>query len=291
MGSVYNWFSEPTQTRPKLTQTDPFVNMRPQQQEYERMLRGATTGSRAGQIGSPFAAPGGQQLQALQDLAAFTGQSMPLYRQSVAELGEVAGGAALDPTQTAPYQRYRTAQESLANQLFGERASQITGARPGAYNTSTRLAQIGQAAGGTAGQAGQRVGQAGFGLYGAERGRQEAAANAAMNLAPELSEAIFGFNEQLRRAEQEANIDQMRAQLQGMGLDQQTMDLALMYLRSATGEPQPYIQGPSPWEMTNQGLQGASAINWGGPGQQPAAPYGGTIYAPSGGWATPKYQE
>jgi hypothetical protein len=261
-------FMKQTQSPPKLTQTDPFVKMRPQQQMYEDWLRGATTGSRAGQIGGLGVGPRPEQTQALQDLSAFTGRSMPLYNQSVGELDRVAGGAYLDPTQAAPYQRYQAAQGNLANMLFGQQASQISGS-PTAGNTSARLAQIGAAGAGTAGQAAGRVGQAGYGLYGAERGRQEAAAQAAMNLAPDLSQQIFGYGEKLRSAEQQANIDQVQAQLMGMGLDQQTLQLALGYLRSATGQPARYVTGPSPWEQGNQLMNQASSVNWGTTGQQP----------------------
>jgi len=266
------------QAPPKLTQTDPFVHMRPQQQMYEDWLRGATTGSRAGQIGSLGVGPRPEQTQALQDLSAFTGRSMPLYNQSVGELQNVAGGGYLDPTQAAPYQRYRDTQRNLANMLFGQQASQIAGSHPGSYNTSARLAQVGRAGVGTAGQAAGRVGQAGYGLYGAERGRQEAAAQAAMNLAPDLSNQIFGYGEKLRSAEQQGNIDRAQAQLMGMGLDNQTLQLALKYLRSATGRPEPYVTGPSIWEQGNQLMGQGQGVNWGQFGQ------GGTPdpYTPGG---------
>jgi hypothetical protein len=287
-------FMKQSQSPPKLTQTDPFVKMRPQQQMYENWLRGATTGSNAGQIGGLGVGPRPEQTQALQDLSAFTGRSMPLYDQSVGELERVAGGQYLDPTQAAPYQRYRETQQDLANMLFGQQAGLIGARRPGAYNTSARLQQVGAAGAGTAGETAGRVGQAGYGLYGAERGRQEAAAQAAMNLAPDLSQQIFGYGEKLRAAEQQANIDQAQAQLAGMGLDQNTLELALKYLRSATGHPEPYIRGPSPWEQTNEllGSLAGGGVKMGGFGQGSATtPYQGTIYGASGGWATPRYQE
>jgi hypothetical protein len=286
-------FMKPTQTKPATTQTDPFTQLRPQQQFTEAMLRGGLGRARGGEIGSPYAGPNAGQLAALNAQQGYLNQARPAFTQGAQELERVAAGAYLDPTQSAPYQQFKQSQMALAPMLFQDVANQIAGrtSARGSYTTSARRLQQARGAGEIGGSLAQKVAGAGWGQYGRERGLQEAAAARGEQLAPSLSQQVFGAQETLRGAQQAANLEQLRGQLQAMGMEGNQIESLLKYLSIAAGTPVPYVKGPSPWQQVNTGLSSATNIAGSPAGTPAGSPYGGTIYAPSSGWATPRYQE
>jgi hypothetical protein len=178
-------------------------------------------------------------------------------------------------------------------------------------------------------QAAQDVAQAGWQQYAAERAAQDAAARAGVELAPGLAGKVFQNAEQLRAAEQAAGTAQaelnlrgqiaaMEGRLRAMGLDDQAIGRTLEYMRLRGLQGVAPLVGPSQGQQFTQGLQGMLPFLQGtmgtsggigpvgggiggmlgggggmlsnlfGGGQKG---YGGTIYGPSGGWATPGRQE
>jgi hypothetical protein len=248
-------FMKPTQSRPSTTQTDPFRDMRPQAQFAENALRGSLGASRAGEIGNPYVGPSAAQQATLGSMQNYLGQAMPAFNQGARELERVAAGAYLDPTKAAPYQQFKSSQMALAPMLFEDTANQLAGrsiARGGG-GSSLRLQQA-QAAGEIGGGIGQKVAGAGWEQYGRERGLQEAAAARGMTLAPGLAQQLFGQQETLRAAQQQANMEQLRGRLQAMGLQSGQIESLLKYLNVAAGRPAPYVQGPSGWQELNSVL-------------------------------------
>jgi hypothetical protein len=257
-------FEKPTQSRPKLVQTRPFQNIPGQATWMEDVLGGATTGTRAG-FESPYAAPSAEQTAELDWLQQAGQAGRPLFREAVTDLERTAGGAYLDPTTTAPYQRLRGAEMNLASSVFGQRAGDIgaQAAIGGAYNTSARQRMLAGQAGEIGTTTGRAVTGPAFREYGAERARQEDAAAKGMALAPELSRQIFATRETTRSAQQKAQIDQMEAQLAALGLNKAQIDTALSYMQLAAGQPVSYIKGPSVWQQLNAVLNSQQGYNFG----------------------------
>jgi hypothetical protein len=282
-------FMKPTQSRPSTTQTDPFRNMRPQAQFAEDVLRGSLGGSRAGEIGNPYVGPSAAQQATLGSMQGYLGQAMPAFTQGARELNRVAAGAYLDPTKAAPYQQFKSSQMALAPMLFQDTANQLAGraiARGGG-GSSLRLQQA-QAAGEIGGGIGQKVAGAGWEQYGRERGLQEAAAARGMTLAPGLATQLFGQQETLRAAQQQANMEQLRGRLQAMGLQGAQIDSLLRYLNVAAGRPEPYVKGPSGWQELNSVLSMSGDPNFktaiGSTAATPAPAPSANVYGPSMGY-------
>jgi hypothetical protein len=246
-----------TQTRPIATQTDPFTNLRPQQQVAEAYLGGQMGRDRSGEIGNPYVGPSARQTGALDALQGYLGQATPAFNQGARLLEQTAAGAYLDPTKTEQYQRLKTSQMNLGNMLFRDTAGDLADRSRNYYSSARRLQQV-KAGGEIAGNIGQKVAGAGWGQYGAERGMQEAAAAKGMTLAPGLANQVFGAEEALRSGQQRGNIDQMQGQLASMGLDQQKSNALLQYLGTAAGVPVPYVKGPSWMDRISTSLS-----NWG----------------------------
>ncbi|HJY45344.1 MAG TPA: hypothetical protein VJ301_12040 [Propionibacteriaceae bacterium] len=262
-------FMKPTQSAREYRQTDPFMNMKPQQQFTENLLKSQLGGSslgRAGGVGmpaNPFVTAGPQQQQALNALAGFQSQATPAFGTGLETLQKTAGGGYLDPMASAPFQRLSDARQNLAQMMFRDATGDINAraiAAGSPYSSSARIAQLGRRAGDISTQAAQDIAQAGWGQYGAERGMQEAAAARALGLAPGLAGQVFAGGEQLRGAEQQANTAQMQAAIQAqeanmrgrlaeMGLDQNKVNQLMEYLKLATGQALPSALGPSPWQM------------------------------------------
>jgi len=276
MGEIF----KKSQTAPRTTQTDPFSNLRPQQQVAEGYLAGQLGQDRSGAIGNPYVGPSAQQTGALDAMQGYLGQARPAFNQGAKLLQQTAAGAYLDPTQTAQYQRLKASQMGLGNMLFRDTAGQLSAraaARGNVNSSARRLQQVG-AGGEIAGNIGQKVAGAGWGQYGAERQMQDAAAGKAMALAPSLAKQVFGAEETLRAGQQKGNIDQIQGILASMGLDQQKINSLLQYMGTAAGTPVPYVTGPSWVDQAN-----AAFSNWSPMGQK-----GGDVQQSSGG---PTYQK
>jgi hypothetical protein len=278
---------KPTQTAPKTTQTDPFSNMRGTANRAEAIL-GGNLGGGGASFGSPYVGPSARQTGELNNMQRYLEQGRPLFRQGVGELQRTAEGAYLDPTTTSQYQNYRTSQQNLGNLLFSDAANTLNSraAARGSYSGSSRLKGLAGTAGEIGGQAGQQVAQAGWGQYGRERQAQEGAAATGMKLAPTLSSQVFGAEETLRSAQQEANIAQMRGQLEAMGLDKAKVDTLLNYMGTAAGQAVPYVQGPSWMDRINASLGRWSPAGGAGGSVQPSSggPTYQTLGSGSGGW-------
>jgi hypothetical protein len=256
----------PSQYTQKYQQTDPFQNLRPQQQALEGML-GARANAGPMGVQNPYAGPRPEQTASLAALLGYQGAASPLYGQSVAQQGGTVGGGYLDPMQQAPFQRLSAARQNIARDLFGQAADVVSGgaAARGTYNSSARQAQQLREANRLYNQAAQDIAQAGWGQYGRERELQEAAARYGTQLAPGLAGQVFNAGEQLRSAQQAGNQAQLAAQLQAAGLDQGNIQNILRYMQLASGQALPNLVGQSPWQ------QGTSVLNTVGQVAGPAA--------------------
>jgi hypothetical protein len=226
-----------------------------------------------------FVGPQAQQRQALGLYGPGLEAARPAYETGLRTIEQTAGGAFLDPTQRAEFQRMSEARQALARQLFGETAADINqrAAAQGIYGSSAREAALGRAQERMATQAAQDIAQAGWQQYGAERAAQEAAARTGAEVAPGIARQMFGAGEQIRTAEQQARQFEaqqrqqaaevrLRGQLEAMGLDQRAVAQALEYMRLAAGRFTPYIEGPSPYAESLSTIQTAGSLMGGAAG-------------------------
>jgi hypothetical protein len=282
---------EPRQTRRRYEMIDPLQNLPAERSVMQAMLFNPPyLQGRAAQLpgipgGVPaargtFVRPGAEQQQALAGYRAGLPLTGPAFTTGLRTIEQTAGGAFLDPTQRAEFQRMSEARQNLARQLFGEQAADINAeaARRGIYGSSAREAALGRARAAMATQAAQDIAGAGWQQYGAERGAQERAAQAGVQIAPALAEQMFRAGEVVRAPEQQARqfeaeqrqraaeLQQkaaeirLRGQLEAMGLDQRAVAQALDYMRLAAGDISPYITGPSPYQESLQTAQTAGSI-------------------------------
>jgi hypothetical protein len=294
---------EPRQTRRRYEMIDPLQNLPAERSVMQGMLfnppylQGRTAQLPGIPGGAPaatgtFVGPGEEQRQALAGYRAGLPLTAPAFTTGLRTIEQTAGGAFLDPTQRAEFQRMSEARQNLARQLFGEQAADINAraAAQGIYGSSAREAALGRAKAAMATQAAQDIAQAGYQQYGAERGAQEAAARAGVQIAPGLAEQMFRAGEVVRAPEQQARQFEaeqrqkaaeiqlraaevrLRGQLEAMGLDQRAVSQAIEYMRLAAGDISPYITGPSPYQESLQTIRTAGSLV---PSLGSAAPGGG----------------
>jgi hypothetical protein len=293
--------SKPRQTPTQMGVYDPYAQFGPQLGAIESVLGPRMRGTAQGQVSNPYVGPGPEQQQALAALANFQSQATPAFGAGLGQLQGTVGGQYLDVAQRPEFQRLSAARQQIARDLFGQASDVISGgaAARGAYNSSARQAQQLREANRLYNQAAQDIAQAGWGQYGAERGYQENATARALGLAPGLAEQTFRSGEQLRAAQQAGGATALEARLRAAGVDEATMRTVLQYMQLRGLRPVQPIVGSTPEEeatarmgflgpmLGGMGKGGGLSSMFGSGGSS----YGGTVYAPSSGWATPRYQE
>jgi hypothetical protein len=292
--------SKPRQTPTQMGIYDPYAQFGPQLGAIESVLGPRMRGSAQGQVSNPYVGPGPEQQQALAAMANFQRQATPAFRSGLGQLEGTIGGRYLDPMQQAAFQRLSDARLNQARQLFSDFAPEYAsaaGARGNPYGSSSQAAGIQRGGERISTQAAQDIAQAGWGQYGAERGYQEAATARALGLAPGLAGKVFEQGEQLRAAEQAGGTAELEARLRAAGVDEATMRTALEYMRLRGLQPVRPIVGPTGEEeaTARMGFLGPMLAGMGKGGGLSSifgtSDTSGTIYAPSGGWATPRLQE
>jgi len=244
-------FLKPTQQRQKYTQVDPMVNVKPQQQYVENVLRGQMGQGGAG-VFNPYAPPNPWQTESLNQLGQMQGTAMPAFETGLTRTGQTVGGGYLDPMQQPGFQNVAQGQRSMANALFGQMMGTPDAAIDPRYASIPSRAQRARA--------GERMGtlteadiaQAGLKQYGEERGLQQAAMFRGAQFAPTMAGRVFQGGEALRAGEQAANTAQLQAQMRARGFDQQAINTLIGYLDLAAGQTLRPVTGPSPYQMTGE---------------------------------------
>jgi hypothetical protein len=312
--------NKPQQTPTQMGTYDPYAHFGPQAQAIEDVLgpRMRSTSwdsvNAPGPVGDLYAGPRPEQERSLAAMEQYRQQADPAYRAGTRQLQGTIEGQYLDPMTQAPFQRLSSARQDIARQLFSDFAPEYAsaaGARGNPYGSSSQAAGIQRGGERISTQAAQDIAEAGWRQYGAERGLQEAATARGLGLAPGLAAKVFEAGEHLRSAQQGANVAEaqeesrrqlgaMEGQLRAMGLDDNTIGRALEYMRLRGLQPIRPIVGPTGEEeaTARMGFLGPMLAGTGkGGGGGLSSIFGsggggsGTIYAPSGGWATPSLQE
>lgn len=248
--------TKPKQTQREFQMVNPYATMPYQQQYTEDLLTGNIGSPTTAGTGNPYVGPRPEQSRALKALEKYQGQAEPLYGAGVRTLQDTAEGKYLDVASRPEFSALSTSRQDIAKMLFQD-AMNDTNARAAArgnYDSSAREAQLGRQAGRIGTEAAHDIAQAGWNQYGAERGLQQGASQFGAQLAPSLAGQVFGAGEQLRSAEQAANIAQMEAQLRAAGMDQGKIGMWLDYMRMAKPELLGSIVGPSPLEENRKTL-------------------------------------
>ena len=258
--------SEPMQTPQQFQLFDPMTGLKPQQAFLESTIRGQMGGGGgAGTISAgpnPFVAPGPQQTAALGALENWYQQATPAFGAGVRGLEDVVGGKYLDVANVPAFQRLSQTRQDVARDLFSDALSRVNSeaARTGTFSSSARQRQAAEQARRVGTEAAADIERAGFGQYGAERGLQDAAMARALGVAPGLAQQVFAGGEQIRGAEQAANVAHMNAQIEAQrgtieaalrarGLDQAGINQYMNFLKLSALDRINAIQGKSPQEQ------------------------------------------
>jgi hypothetical protein len=252
-------FIKPTQQRQKYTQVDPMVNVKPQQQYVENVLRGQMGQGGAG-VFNPYAPPNPWQTQSLDQLDQMQQTATPAFGTGLRTTEQTVGGQYLDPMEQAGFQNVAQGQRSMANQLFGGMMGTPTAAIDPRYSSVVREAQRARAGKNLGTMTEADIAGAGLEQYGAERRLQDAAMLRGTQFAPTMAGRVFTAGEALRAGEQAANTAQLQAQMRARGYDQQAIDTMIRYLDLASGQTLAPVTGPSPLSMTGNTVMGAAKL-------------------------------
>lgn len=252
-------FIKPTQQRQKYTQVDPMVNVKPQQQYVEGVLRGQMGMGGAG-VFNPYAPPNPWQTQSLNQLGQMQQTATPAFGTGLQTTEQTVGGQYLDPMQQQGFQNVAEGQRSMANQLFGGMMQTGPAAIAPRYSSVVREAQRARAGQDLGTMTEADIAQAGLEQYGAERGLQQQAMMRGTQFAPTMAGRVFQAGEALRAGEQAANTAQLQAEMRARGYDQQAIDTLIGYLDLASGQTLRPVTGPSPLTMTGNTVMGAAKL-------------------------------
>src|SRR4029453_14084533 len=167
-------FIKPTQQRAKYTQVDPMVNVKPQKQYVEDVLRGQMGQGGAG-VFNPYAPPNPWQTQSLEQLGQMQQAATPAFGTGLETTERTVGGGDLDPMQQTGFSNVAQGQRSMADQLFGQMMANPRAAIDPRYASIPSLAQRGRAGERMRTMTEADIAQAGLKQYGDERGLQQAA--------------------------------------------------------------------------------------------------------------------
>jgi hypothetical protein len=252
-------FIKPTQQRQKYTQVDPMVNVKPQQQYVEDVLRGQMGQGGAG-VFNPYAPPNPWQTQSLEQLGQMQQAATPAFGTGLETTERTVGGGYLDPMQQAGFSNVAQGQRSMADQLFGQMMANPRAAIEPRYASIPSLAQRGRAGERMRTMTEADIAQAGLKQYGDERGLQQAAMLRGAQFAPTMAGRVFQGGEALRAGEQAASTAQLMAQMRARGYDQQAINTLIQYLDAASGKTLMPVTGPSPYSMAGNTVIGAAKL-------------------------------
>jgi hypothetical protein len=177
-----------------------------------------------------------------------------MFKSGGKEQAGTIGGRYLDPTKVPAWQRLGTELQGQGRLNYQDLLDQARGgaARSGNFWSSAREGQESAGASRIASDIATKMAEAGTNIYGQERGAQEAAAQRAQGMLPDVAQGMFGMGQGM----QETQMKDLLSRLQGAQGTQALRDVPLQQLVSLFGSlgGQREARQPTAWGGIVQGL-------------------------------------